>query len=148
MFQNILERNKVYIQNQKLYFPLDQEVIRAVHILNEQKIFTLSGLRHTGKTKLVHALLKKTQSFDQCFYFNGDIDTLGGIKNEKDMITLLDIFVRMYGIPKIIVLQNCSTIAGIKSFIAQLYKTKKYKLIIVGNNIKIEGVQDIELFPQ
>ena len=76
MFQDILERNKVYIQNQKLYFPLDQEVIRAVHILNEQKIFTLSGLRHTGKTKLVHALLKKTQSFDQCFYFNGDIDTL------------------------------------------------------------------------
>lgn len=63
------------------------------------------------------------------------------------MITLLDIYVRIYGVPKIIVLQNTNNIERIKTFISQLYKTKKYKLIIVGNNIKIEGVPDMEMFP-
>lgn len=138
MYQEVLERNLSYIQHQKLYSTLDKEVIEAVSLLNDAKIITVSGLRHTGKTKLVHALLKKTQSFDQCFYYNSDLDTLGSIKNQQDMIMLLDIYVRIYGVPKIIVLQNTNNIEGIKGFIAQLYKTKKYKLIIVGNNIKIE----------
>lgn len=63
MYQEILEKNLLAIQHQKLFYPLDTEVERAVALLNEYKILTVSGLRHTGKTKLIHALLKKTQSF-------------------------------------------------------------------------------------
>ncbi len=147
MYQEILEKNLLAIQHQKLFYPLDTEVEKAVALLNEYKILTISGLRHTGKTKLIYALLKKTQSFWSCFYYNSDIDMLWVIKNQEDMITLLDIYVRIYGVPKIIVLQNTNNIERIKTFISQLYKTKKYKLIIVGNNIKIEGVPDMEMFP-
>lgn len=147
MYEKILEKNLAFIQEQKLYHPLDTQVIELVEILNSQKIVTLSWLRHSGKTKLIHALLKKTQSFRECFYYNSDIDSLWVIKSEKDLIILLDMYVRIYGVPKIIVLQNSNNIVGIKAFIAQLYKTKKYKLIIAGNNIKIEWVRDMELFP-
>ena len=147
MYQKILEKNKNFIQNQKMYSSLEDSIQESVSELNSKKIFFLSGLKHTGKTKLIHALLKKTRNFDSSFYYNSDLDSLGLIKTHENLITLLDIHIRIQGIPKIIILQNTNNITGIKKFIAQLYKTKKYKLIIVWNNIRIEWVREIELFP-
>ncbi len=147
MFEDLLESNRNYIKNIKLYHPIDSEVWLAVHHLNAEGILTISWLRHSGKSKLVHMILKKTQSFENCFYYNSDLDTLWVVKEKKDIITLLDLSIRIYGIPKIIVLQNANMIEGIKWFIAQLIKTHKYKIIVVWNNIKIEWVKEIELFP-
>lgn len=147
MYQEILEKNLSFIKNQKSYRKFDSKVQTSVHQLNQHNIITLSGLRHTGKTKLIAEVLKKTNSFDGAFYYNSELDPLRVIKDKQDLITLLDMYVRLYNVPKIIVLQNTNNIEGIKGFISQLFKTKKYKLIIAGNNIKIEGIQDIELFP-
>jgi len=147
MLQEILEKNLRYIQAQKSYRLYDTELTSAVHILNTKNIMTLSWLRHTGKTKLVYEILKKTKSFEKSFYYNSECDPLRVIKDRQDLIVLLDLYVRLYGVPKIIILQNTNNIEWIKDFISQLYKTKKYKLIVVGNNIKIEGVEDIEIFP-
>ncbi|NDK09516.1 ATP-binding protein [Candidatus Gracilibacteria bacterium] len=147
MFEELLENNIRFIKELKLYHPMDSEVSLAVHYLNTERILSVSGIRHSGKSKLIHSLLKKTHSFESCFYYNSDIDTLGVIRERSDLITLLDMFIRIYGIPKIIILQNINMIEGIKGFISQLIKTEKYKIVIVGNNIKIEGVKEIELFP-
>jgi predicted AAA+ superfamily ATPase len=126
---------------------MDSEVSLAVHYLNAERILSISGIRHSWKSKLIHSLLKKTQSFDSCFYYNSDIDTLWVIKQRSDLITLLDLYIRIYWIPKIIVLQNINMIEWIKWFISQLIKTEKYKIVIIWNNIKIEWVKEIELFP-
>ena len=147
MYQEILEKNLSFIKNQKSYRRFNETIASSVNTLNSKNIITISGLRHTGKTKLTSEILKKTKSFESSFYYNSELDSLWVIKNKQDLITLLDIYVRVYGVPKIIVLQNTNNIEGIKDFISQLFKTKKYKLIIVGNNIKIEGTEDIELFP-
>lgn len=147
MYQELLEKNKEHIQNQKTYRSYNSKVSEVVNVLNSRKIVTVSGLRHTGKTKLVYTVLKKTNSFENCFYYNSDLDTLWTINSQEELIILFDIFVRIYGVPKIIILQNTNNITGIKEFIQKLYKTKKYNILVVGNNIKIQGIPDIEVFP-
>ena len=147
MYEKLLEKNLEHIKNRKSFRSYDEQLETLVSALNSKKIATVSGLRHTGKTKLIHTLLKKTQSFEKCFYYNSELDSLGTIQTQKDLIIIFDIFVRIYGVPNIIVLQNTNNIEWIKDFISKLYKTKKYKLVIVWNNIKIEGVDDISLFP-
>ncbi len=42
MYQEILEKNLRFIQEQKLYHPLDSQVVDLVETLNSQKIVTLS----------------------------------------------------------------------------------------------------------
>jgi predicted AAA+ superfamily ATPase len=138
MYEQLLEKNRSFIRVVKSYRSYSDELKSLVESLNTKKITTISGLRHTGKTKLVFTLLEKTQSFETSFYYNSDLDTLGSIKTHEDFIILFDLYVRIYGIPKIIVLQNTNNIDGIKDLISKLYNTKKYKIIVVGNNIKIQ----------
>lgn len=147
MYEKLLERNKVFISDMKSYRSYKNKLPELVELLNSNKMVTISGLRHSGKTKLIYTLLEKTQSFHTSFYYNSELDTLSAIKTHEDFIVLFDLYVRIHGIPKIIVLQNTNNITGIKNLISQLYKTKKYKIIIVWNNIKIDWIPDIELFP-
>jgi len=147
MYEKILSKNKKYISKKKSYRSFKQETTRLVNALNINKIVTVSWLRHSWKTNLINIFLEKTNSFENVFYHNSDIDTLWVIKDEASLTVLMDIYIRINGIPKIVVLQNTNNIEWIKSFIKKLYKTKKYKVIIVWNNIKIDGVEDIELFP-
>jgi predicted AAA+ superfamily ATPase len=147
MYENLLERNQKFIQDIKCYRSYDSELLQLIKVLNNKKIATISGLRHTGKTNLVFTLLQKTQSFESSFYYNSELDTLWTVKTHEDFIVLFDLYVRIHGIPKIIILQNTNNIEWIKTLISKLYSTKKYKIIIVWNNIKIEWVTDIEIYP-
>jgi predicted AAA+ superfamily ATPase len=147
MYEDILEKNKAFIQNMKCYRSYENELSQLVNMLNTNKIVTISGLRHTGKTKLVYTLLQKTQSFETSFYYNSDIDTLWTIKTDKDFIILFDLYVRIHGVPKIIILQNTNNIEWIKGLISKFYSTRKYKIIIVWNNITIDWAPDIPLYP-
>ncbi len=147
MYEQILEYNREYIRTQKAYRSYKDEIVQAVQLLNTERIITVRGLKHTGKTAFISELLKKTDRFDSALYYNGSLDTMGTVRNQEDMITLFDVSVRIYGIPKVIILQDINHINDIKEFILHLYKTKKYKILIVGNNIKIQGVKNIELYP-
>lgn len=147
MFESLIWENISFIKNQKSFRKYTWELEVLVSEINRNKIVTISWLRHTGKNKLIAELISKTQSSDEVFYFNGDLDKIGSIGNEKDLMTLMDIYVRSYWAPKMVILQNISGIEGIKNFILKLYKAKKYKIVIVWNNIKIQGVKNIELFP-
>lgn len=147
MYEDILKKNIDYISNMKCYRSYENELRDLVSVLNKNKIVTISWLRHTGKTKLIYTLLKSTQSFGISFYYNSEIDTLGSIKTDIEFIVLFDLYVRIHGVPKIIILQNTNNIDGIKNLISKFYATKKYKIILVWNSIKVEGVSDISLYP-
>jgi len=147
MYNDLLEKNKNYIKNIVVLRDYSAEVTHITNLLNSQYIVTLTWLRHTGKTWLIRNLLEKTQTFNDCFYYNAELDTLQSIKNKDEFIILFDLYVRIYWVPKIIILQNMNNIEWIKELILQLYKTKKYKIILVWNNIQIQWVWNIELFP-
>jgi predicted AAA+ superfamily ATPase len=147
MYEEILEKNRAFILNMKCFRSYEHKLSELVNILNSNKIVTISGLRHTGKTKLIYTLLQKTQSFETSFYYNSEIDILNTIKTDKEFIILFDLYVRIHGVPKIIILQNTNNIEWIKNLISKFYSTKKYKIIIVWNNITIDSVPNITLFP-
>lgn len=147
MYQELLEKNLEFIRNKKTYRSYNNQTEKLTSELNSSKIVTISWLRHTGRTGLIYDLLKKTESFEKTFYYNSQLDTLGIIKNETDFIILFDIYTRIYWLPSIIVLQNTNNIEWIKTLIQRFFKTKKYKIIIAWNNIKIQWVTDIELYP-
>ncbi len=110
MYEEILEKNRAFILNMKCFRSYEHKLSELVNILNSNKIVTISGLRHTGKTKLIYTLLQKTQSFEASFYYNSEIDILNTIKTDKEFIILFDLYVRIHGVPKIIILQNTNNI--------------------------------------
>ncbi len=147
MYEELLEQNMRFIKEQKMYRSLGTKLKECVKILNSNRILTLSGLRHTGKTQLVHLLLEKTGSFNNSFYFNGELDLMRSIKTRDDLTILFDLYVRIQWVPKTIILQNINHIDGIKSFISDLYKTEKYKILLVWNTLRVSWAPNIEIFP-
>jgi len=148
MYQEILDYNKAFIEDYTVFWDYSTQLQNLVNILNTNKIAQVTWLKWCGKTALIHLLLKKTNSFDTSFYFHAGLDTMSHISSREELITYFDIHVRIHGIPKIIILQDTQSISGIKEFILELIHTKKYKIILVGNNMKISGVQEIECFSQ
>jgi len=147
MYQELIEKNISHIRNTKKYRNYDLQISQLTDWLNKNSIVTITWLRHTGRTALAQSLLKKNQILENSFYYNQELDTLWIIKNKNDFITLFDVYVRIYWIPKVIVLQNMNNIEWIKKLISQFYASKKYKIIIIWNNIQIEWVSNIELYP-
>ena len=47
MFQEILEKNLQHIQSQKAFRKFESELQRMTSGLNEKKIITLSGIKHS-----------------------------------------------------------------------------------------------------
>lgn len=147
MYQELIEKNREYIRSIKSYRNFTTQIEKLIDWLNKNSIITLSWLRHTWRTSLVHNMLIKTQKLEDSFYYNAELDTLWSIKNKKNFITLFDLYVRIYWIPKVIILQNMNNIEWIKDLILQFYKSKKYKIVLVWNNIQIEWVTNVELYP-
>lgn len=147
MYQELITKNKDFFKSIKAYRKYESYLTNLTESLNMSSIVTVSWLRHTGRTALVHTMIEKTQKMNETFYYNAELDTSHWIKNKDDFIILFDLYVRIYSVPKIIVLQNMNNIEGIKDLIMQLYKTKKYKIILIWNNIQIQWVNNIELFP-
>jgi len=147
MFEKLIEKNQDFILSQKIFRSYGQKLWEIADSLNNKGIVTISGIRHSWKTALITKFLETTSMQDACFYFNSELDILGNINSLESLITLMDIYIRIHGTPKIIVLQNTNNIEWIKDFISKLFKTQNFKIIIVWNNIRIDSVQDIEIYP-
>lgn len=147
MLETLLEKQLQYLRQSKSFRQYTNTLSAAVDILNKKNILSISGLRYTGKTELVAQIIQKTQNEEAFFYFNPQLDTLWSIKNHKDLMFLMDYMIRTRWKIRIVVLEDCSSIDGIKSFIRDLYESQNFKVIILWNNIKVEGVEEIELFP-
>ena len=76
MFQELLEKNIEHIRTQKSFRTFTSELQSITQIINTQKIITISGIRHSGKTKLIAELLRKTNMLEGSFYFDSELDTL------------------------------------------------------------------------
>jgi len=129
--EQLLEKNHKFLFEKKIFFSQKQPLKDLVEALNSKKIAIVSGMRYSGKTKFVRDMIEKTDAKDEVFYYNSEVDTLSRIKHTDDLKVLLELHKKVYTNPKIIVLQNISKIEGIKDYIGDLYKEKKYKIIIV-----------------
>ena len=142
---NILLNNRKFLESKKVFFGNPEKIKRLVSILNRDRVILISGIRFGGKTKFIKEMIEKTRIWEKAFYFNKELDTLWKIKSSTDLEKLVNRYSEKYQKPQILILQNISKIKGIKWYIAKIYEEKKYKLIIAENNLKIEGIEEIEI---
>ncbi|MCD5385184.1 AAA family ATPase [Candidatus Gracilibacteria bacterium] len=142
---NNKNRSNFFSLNLNNFYEIDKNIIKnTINTLNNDKLVIVSGMRKIGKVNFIKNLINKTKTNNNYFYFNKADDLENKIKNNLDILNLLNDYVKLYKIPKIIILQNISKIEGIKNFISYLYKNK-YKVILLGNDIKISGIKEIEI---
>ena len=124
---------------------------RIIENLNRKSLIIISGTKNVWKVNVLKELLTRTSTTQSFFYFNKNIDKENKIKSSSDINELLNIFIKEYKTPQIIILHNTNKVDGIKNFISKIYKEKnsknkpKYKIILLWNNIKINGIEDVEI---
>ena len=144
--QNLIKINIDAILSQNIRQYPGNILKNLVHALNKDKIVILWGIKNVWKCGFIKFLLEKTLTKNDFFYFNANLDALKYIKNNKDLESLLNLYIQNHSKPKIIILENTTTIEGIKNFISFVYQ-QWYKIVLLWNNIKIEGIKDFELLP-
>jgi predicted AAA+ superfamily ATPase len=112
--------------------------------LNKDKIVVITGMRWLHKTSILKEFLEKTKS-ENYLYINDELDLENKIKNDKDFFELLKLYEWKFGFCNIIILQNTNKIENLKQMILDLYKSKKYKIIILWNNIHIDSSKELEI---
>ncbi len=142
---NILINNRNFLEGKKVLFWNPEKIKTLVSILNRDRVILVSGMRFAWKTKFIREMIQKTRIGDKAFYFNKELDTLWSIKTSSDIEKLIKLHTEKYQKPQILILQNISKIEWIKEFIGKIYEEKSYKMIIVGNNLKIEGIEEIKI---
>jgi predicted AAA+ superfamily ATPase len=112
--------------------------------LNKDKIIVITGMRWLHKTSIVKEFLEKTKSTNY-LYINDELDLQNTVKNDIDFFELLKVYEEKFWFCNIIVLQNINKIKNIKQLILDLYKKKKYKIVILWNNIHIDTSKELEI---
>lgn len=121
-----------------------ENVKKTLNILNNDKLVIVTWLKNTWKLNFIKEFINKTSSNNSYFYFNKFDDLENDIVDGKSLENLLNEYIKLYKIPKIIILQNISKIEWVKDFIAKIYKNN-YKTILVWNNIKIWWIKEVEI---
>ena len=145
--ENLIKQCKKHILNSKTFKIHNNIIKKIVNTLNKDKIIILSWIRHVGKINIIKELLSRINLINNIFYFNKDLDIENVINNSKDLEKLFIVYMNLYNIPKIIILENTSKIKWIKNFIPKFYNQNK-KIIIIWNNLKIKWVKEIEILPE
>ena len=142
---NNKNRNNFFSLNLNNFYKIDKKIIeQTTNILNNDKLIIISWMRKIWKINFIKNLINITKTNNNYFYFNKSDDLENKIKNNLDILNLLNNYVQLYKIPKIIILQNISKIEWIKKFISYLYKNK-YKVILLWNDIQISWIKEIEI---
>ncbi|QFR39387.1 ATP-binding protein [Candidatus Gracilibacteria bacterium 28_42_T64] len=145
--ENILKINHDFLSRRVIFSNNNSEIKRIVQHLNKDKLVIVSGIKNVGKTNIVKELLEKLGMSDNYFYFNKDLDNSNEIQSEEHLNNLYNTYVKLYKTPKIVILQNCTKVEGIKNFILKSYNND-LKVLLVGNTIKIGGKAEIEILPR
>ncbi|MFA5916990.1 MAG: AAA family ATPase [Candidatus Gracilibacteria bacterium] len=141
---NFINKNLTYLQNYPI-FKNNNDFIKEMTLkLNKDKIIVITGMRGLHKTSIVKEFLEKTKSTNY-LYINDELDLQNTIKDDKDFFELLKIYEQKFIFCSIIILQNINKVKNIKQLILDLYKSKKYKIIILGNNIHIDTTKELEI---
>ena len=142
---NVLQNNSIFLSGKQSSHDNPDKIVKLVTTLNTDRVILVSGMRYAGKTRFISEMIKKTRIWEKAFYFNSELDTLWKVKTASDIVSLIDIYTKKHQKPQILILQNISKIEGIKEFIGKIYEEKSYKMILVWNNLKIEGIEEIEI---
>lgn len=154
IMQNIVKKNIDFLMSHNSYHTSLEVMQNIVKNLNEKDMVIVSWMKNIGKTYVVNDIINKTWIQKHFFYFNKNLDKENQIIHNKDLKNLLDIYIKNFWEPKIIILQNTNKIENIKEFISYIYHQKnknnkrKYKTILIWNNIKIENIPEIEVLPK
>jgi hypothetical protein len=146
--KELIERNINYILNQNIFFSNPKKIEEIVKILNKDRFIIISWMIWVWKEIIIKELINLTNTKNNFFYFNKDLDIENLINNYDDFIKIFDSFINTYWQPKIVVIENITNTNGIKEFISWLNAKKLYKVIIVWNNIKIPTVNEVEIYQQ
>ena len=90
---------------------------RIIENLNRKSLIIISGTKNVWKVNVLKELLTRTSTTQSFFYFNKNIDKENKIKSSSDINELLNIFIKEYKTPQIIILHNTNKVDGIKNFI-------------------------------
>lgn len=140
--------------NRKNFFIIDREnfieyntknIKKIVDILNKNKLVIVNWLKNIWKVNFIKEFIHKTKLNNNYFYFNKSDDVENYFSSSERLESLFNDYLRLYKNPKIIILQDISKINWIKNFISKIYK-ENYKTILVWNDIKISGINEIEIF--
>lgn len=141
--------HKEKLLEEPIFFQHKKQIETLTTILNKKNMVILSGMKHVGKTPFIKEFLTKSWKFDQCFYYNNNLNSDNNIKSWKDLINQLNESLNKDNNIKIIVLQNFNKIDNIKKFIQYIHShDNKFKIILFWNTIKIKWVQEVELLPE
>lgn len=141
----LINKNLEYIKNYPIFGNNNEFIKKITEKLNKDKIVVITGMRWLHKTSLLKEFLEKTKSTN-CLYINDELDLENKIKNDSDFIELLKIYEENFSFCNVIILQNINKIKNIKQIISDLYKWKKYKILILGNNIHIDSSKELEIY--
>lgn len=147
MLESILKNQTNYFLKLQSFRRYNSILDTCIDILNHDTILQVSGLKYTWKTEIIAEMIRKTNMLNNFFYFHPEIDTWWYIKNSENLMLLMDYRIRTIGKIDVVILEDCNKIKDIKSFILKLYASKNFKIVIIGNNIKIQWAKEINIFP-
>lgn len=141
-----IKRKNFFILDKNSYYNTDNKNIKkVVDILNKDRLIIIKWIKNIWKINFIKEFIEKTKISKNYFYFNKSKDVENNISVSQDLENLLNEYIKLYKIPKIIILQDISKIDWIKNFIWKIYK-EKYKIILIWNTIKIWWIKEIEIF--
>lgn len=121
-----------------------KEIIKTI---NEEKIVIISWIYLWWKEYIVSELIKKTSLENNFLYINKALDIDNTIYNIESFKAMIEIESEKKEKAKIIIIENLSYFEEAKEFLKFLIKDKKYKIIIIWNDIKINSVKEINIKP-
>lgn len=134
---DLIVSHQKYLENLPLVFNYDSLKNEIITKLNKEKLVVISWLRGSPKTNIIWNIIQKSNYKNNYFYFNKQLDYNNEINSEKDLNSLFSSYTKRYKEPSIIILENTHNIKGFKDFLSKKYSEKKYKIIIIWNDIKI-----------
>lgn len=140
----LINKNLDYLKNYPIFNNNNELIKKITEKLNKDKIVVITGMRWLHKTSIVKEFLEKTKSKNY-LYINDELDLENIIKNDTDFFQLLKVYEEKFNFCNIIILQNINKIQNIKQIISDLYKLRKYKIIILWNNIHIDSSKELEI---
>ncbi len=141
----IINKNLDYLKNYPIFKNNNEFIKKMASKLNKDKIVVITGMRWLHKTSILKEFLEKTNSTNY-LYINDELDLENTIKDDQDFLQLLQNYEEKYWLCNVVILHNTNKIQNIKQLITELYKRKKYKLIILWNNIHIDSSKELEIY--
>jgi predicted AAA+ superfamily ATPase len=103
--------------------------------LQTNQIVVIQWQRRVGKSSIALWYLKeKKVNLDRIFFVNKELDVNNSIDTVKALNTLFEQFVKAYGEPEYIVIDEIQDIEDRERFVRAMFAYKKYKIIITWSN--------------